>query len=159
MFEHVGLDHHDAFFTQIRKLLKPRGLYLHQASTRRPTMDLARFRDVSVYQKYAARYVFPGGEMDHIGMTITNLERNGFEVHDVENMREHYQKSVEHWADRLWRNRERAAELVGLPRTRMWLFYLGLTAVAFDRLLLNDFQTLASKRRIGASGLPPTRAV
>ena len=157
MFEHVGLDHHDAYFRQIRKLLRPRGLYLHDAATRRVTKDVARFREKSVYQKFADRYIFPGGEMDHVGLTLTNLERNGFEVHDVENMREHYQKTAEHWTDRLWANREKAAALVGWPRTRMWLFYLGLTVVAFDRLLLNDFQIVASRRVIGASGYPQSR--
>ena len=40
MFEHVGIDNHEAFFRQMHRLLKPRGLYLHQATTRRPTVDL-----------------------------------------------------------------------------------------------------------------------
>ena len=154
MFEHVGLDNHQAFFRQMHRLLKPRGLYLHQASTRRPTVDLAKFRKKSVYQKLATRYIFPGGELDYIGLTVTNLERLGFEVHDVENMREHYQKTCEAWAERLWENRAEAAREVGVARTRMWLAYLAGTVMAFRRLNLNDFQTLASKRRVGPSGLP-----
>ena len=39
----------------------------------------------------------------------------------------------------------------------MWLAYLSATTVAFRRLNLNVFQTLASKRRIGPSGLPLDR--
>lgn len=157
MFEHVGIDNHDAFFRQMHRLLKPRGLYLHQASTRRPTVDLSKFRKKSVYQNLATRYIFPGGELDYIGMTITNLERLGFEVHDVENTREHYQKTCEAWAYRLWENRAEAAKEVGVARTRMWLAYLAGTVMAFRRLNLNDFQTLASKRRLGATGLPLDR--
>jgi cyclopropane-fatty-acyl-phospholipid synthase len=154
MFEHVGLDNHEAFFKQMHSLLKPRGLYLHQASTRRPTADLSQFRKKSVYQNFATRYIFPGGELDYIGLTVTNLERLGFEVHDVENTREHYQKTLEAWARRLWDNRAEAAKEVGEARTRMWLAYLAGTVMAFRRMNINDFQTLASKRRLGASGLP-----
>ncbi len=154
MFEHVGLDNHEAFFRQMHRLLKPRGLYLHQASTRRPTVDLSKFRRSSVYQRLATRYIFPGGELDYIGLTITNLERLGFEVHDVENTREHYQKTCEAWANSLWENRAEAASEVGVARTRMWLAYLAGTVMAFHRMNLNDFMTLASKRRLGASGLP-----
>jgi cyclopropane-fatty-acyl-phospholipid synthase len=131
MFEHVGIDNHEAFFRQMHRLLKPRGLYLHQATTRRPTIDLSKFRKASSYKKFATRYIFPGGELDYIGMTVTNLERLGFEVHDVENTREHYQKTCEDWADRLWANRAEAAKEVGTARTRMWLAYLAGTAMAF----------------------------
>lgn len=157
MFEHVGLDNHDAFFRQMHQLLKPRGLYLHQATTRRPTSDVAKFRRTNVYQNLSKRYIFPGGELDYIGMTVTNLERLGFEVHDVENMREHYQKTCGAWADRLWDNRAEAEKEVGKARTRMWLAYLAGSEMAFKRLNLNDFQTLASKRHRGDSGLPSGR--
>ena len=157
MFEHLGLDNHEAHFKHMWLLLKPRGLYLHQASTRRPTNNLADFRKKTIYQRFATRYIFPGGELDYIGMTVTNLERLGFEVHDVENMREHFQKTCEAWANRLWDNREAAARQVGEARTRMWLAYLSATVVAFRRSNLNLFQTLASKRQLGASGLPLSR--
>ena len=157
MFEHLGLDNHDAHFQHVHRLLKPRGLYLHQASTRRATPDLSKFRKPTVYQRIATRYIFPGGELDYIGLTVTNLERMGFEVHDVENMREHFLKTCEAWAQRLWDNREAAAAEVGMPRVRMWLAYLSVTVLAFHRLNLNVFQTLASKRRIGPSGLPLDR--
>ena len=157
MFEHVGLDNHDARFRHVHHLLKPRGLYLHQASTRRATPDLSRFRKATIYQQFATRYIFPGGELDYIGLTVTNLERLGFEVHDVENMREHFQKTCEAWANRLWDNREEAAKEVGMARTRMWLAYLSTTVMAFHRLNLGLFQTLASKRRIGGAGLPLNR--
>ncbi len=157
MFEHLGLDNHDQHFKHMHRLLKPRGLYLHQASTRRATPDLSKFRKPTVFQKIANRYIFPGGELDYIGLTVTNLERLGFEVHDVENMREHFQLTCEAWANRLWEHREEAAREVGLPRTRMWLLYLSVTAMAFRRMNLFVFQTLASKRRLGASGLPLNR--
>ena len=109
---------------------------------------------------YAAltRYVFPGAELDYIGRTITNLERYGFEVHDVEGWREHYQLTCKIWHDRLLANRAEAERLVGPVTTRVWLAYLAGVSIAFERSTALVFQTLASKRRRGPSGLPPTRA-
>ena len=95
--------------------------------------------------------------MDYIGRTLANLERNGFEVHDTEALREHYHLTLVKWHDRLWKNRKQAEQIVGQEVVRLWLLYFALFAVGFDRGVVNLYQTLASKRRIGASGLLPTR--
>jgi cyclopropane-fatty-acyl-phospholipid synthase len=158
MFEHVGLDNHDAYFSKIHALLRPRGLYLHQATTRMATRDLRRFRKRTAYQDVITRFIFPGGELDYVGLTATNLERLGFEVIDVETWREHYQRTLEHWAERLYARREEAQAEVGPARTRLWLLYFALFALAFERNTVSDFQVLASKRRRGPSGLPWSRA-
>lgn len=158
MFEHLGIDNHDRHFQLMRRLLRPRGRYLHQASTRRATADLSRFREPTAYQKVITRFIFPGGELDHIGMTVTNLERHGFEVHDVENWREHFQRTLELWTERLWTHRDAAEKEIGATRTRLWLLYFSLFAVAFERGTCLVFQTLATKRRVGPSELPLTRA-
>jgi cyclopropane-fatty-acyl-phospholipid synthase len=105
-----------------------------------------------------ARYIFPGGELDHIGMTAANLESNGFEVHDVEAWREHYARTCRLWHDRLLANRDAAEREVGREKTRLWLAYLAAVSIAFERNTARIFQTLASKRGKGPSGLPPTRA-
>ncbi len=157
MFEHVGLDNHDRHFEHIKLLLRPRGLYLHQASTRWATPVLANFRKQTRYQKVITRYIFPGGELDYIGLTATNLERHGFEVHDVEAMREHFQLTLEHWTARLHEHREKAAAEIGWARTRLWILYFSLFARSFERCTIGVFQTLASKRQIGPSGLPLAR--
>jgi cyclopropane-fatty-acyl-phospholipid synthase len=157
MFEHVGLDNHDVHFDKVRKLLRPRGLYLHQASTRWATPDLAKFRQPTRYQKVITRFIFPGGELDYIGLTATNLERHGFEVHDVEGLREHFQLTIENWIERLYNNQDAAIAEIGRQRTRMWLLYFILFGRAFERGTIGVFQTLASKRAVGASGLPLAR--
>lgn len=157
MFEHLGIDNHDQHFKDVHRLLKPRGLYLHQASTRRATKDLSKFRKQTPYQQVITTFIFPGGELDHIGMTVTNLERLGFEVHDVEGWREHFQKTCRIWAERLYERRAEAIAEIGWPRTRLWLLYFALFSMAFERGTTNVFQTLASKRRVGPSGLPWTR--
>lgn len=157
MFEHVGFDNHDQHFQQMHTLLRPRGLYLHQASTRMATLDIKNFRKKTGYQKVINRYIFPGGELDYIGWTATCLERHWFEVHDIEGWREHFQLTLEHWTKRLWENREKAREELGWPKTRLWFLYLSFFAGSFQRSAVGVFQTLASKREVGPSGLPLTR--
>ncbi|MDB5689860.1 MAG: SAM-dependent methyltransferase, partial [Sphingomonas bacterium] len=154
MFEHVGLDNHDRHFEQVRTLLKMRGLYLHQATTRRATRDIARFRKPTPYQGVINRFIFPGGELDHIGMSVTNLERLGFEVHDVESFREHYVRTLRMWSDALYAHRAAAEAEIGAARTRLWQLYFALFGLGFERSLCGNFQTLASKRQPGPSGLP-----
>ncbi|MEG3164591.1 cyclopropane-fatty-acyl-phospholipid synthase family protein [Sphingomonas sp. PB2P19] len=154
MFEHVGIDNHDRHFEQMHRLLSDHGLYLHQATTRRATKDLSTFRKRTAYMAVINRYIFPGGELDYVGMTATNLERHGFEVIDVESMREHYYRSLKAWSEALYANRDAAIAEVGLTRTRLWLLYLALSCTGFWRGVLCDFQTLAQKRTVGLSGLP-----
>ena len=157
MFEHVGIDNHDLFFAQMARLLKPGGLYLHDAITRRATRDLRRFRRRSVYMKVINRWIFPGGELDYIGLTATNIERWGFEIRDIETMREHYYWTLKAWSERLYARRGAAAEDAGWARTRLWLLYFALSCAGFQRGVLCDFQTLAQKKVTGLSGLPLRR--
>jgi cyclopropane-fatty-acyl-phospholipid synthase len=157
MFEAVGIDNHDIYFKQMHKLLRPRGLYLHHSIARPSKKDMKRFRKQRAEYKALTTYIFPGGELDTVGMSINGLERNGFEVHDVEGWREHYQRTCKLWTQRLYANREAAAAEVGWPKTRLWLLYLAGCSLAFERSAVGIFQTLSSKRDKGPSGLPLTR--
>ncbi|WP_431285790.1 class I SAM-dependent methyltransferase [Humitalea sp. 24SJ18S-53] len=158
MFEHVGLDNRDGYFRQIRDLLRPRGLYLHHAITRPMKRNERAFRHKRPEFAAIVNYVFPGSELDHIGGTTDAMERNGFEVHDTEAWREHYARTTRHWAERLHANRAAAEAEVGAAKTRIWLLYLAGVSLAFERGTIGIFQTLATRRTRGASGLPPTRA-
>lgn len=157
MFEHVGIRNHPTYFQAVNRLLKPRGLYLHHSISRRAKKTEKAFNKMPAEYRALVRYIFPGGELDHLGMSIANLERYGFEVHDVEGWREHYQRTTRLWFERLNANKTAAEAEVGPERTRMWLIYLAGCSLAFERggALIN--QTLVSKRRKGPSGLPLTR--
>jgi len=157
MFEHVGLDHHDDYYRAVHRLLRPRGIYLHHAITRRGKKNLRNFRRKRTEYKALVRYIFPGGEVDHIGWTQTNLEANGFEVHDVEGWREHYARTTRLWAENLMVARDQAIAEVGAQKYRLWLAYLCGVSLGFERGSINIFQTVATRRTKGASGLPPTR--
>ena len=158
MFEHVGIANHPTYFRTVNRLLKPGGLYLHHAIVRPAKRDDRRFHRRTGEYKAIVRYIFPGSELDHIGMSLANLQRHGFEVHDVEGWREHYALTCRHWHDRLLAHREAAEREVGSVKTRLWLAYLAGCSLAFTRNTLGIYQTLASRRVRGRSGLPPTRA-
>jgi cyclopropane-fatty-acyl-phospholipid synthase len=158
MYEHVGLANRDAYFRQIAALLRPRGIYLHHAITRPMKRNARAFRRKRPEYAAILRYVFPGAELDHIGGSLDALERNGFEVHDVEAWREHYARTTRAWTERLWANRDAAEREVGAAKLRLWLLYLAGVSLGFERGTIGVFQTVGTKRARGPSGLPPTRA-
>jgi cyclopropane fatty-acyl-phospholipid synthase-like methyltransferase len=46
-------------------------------------------------------YVFPDGELVPLNTSLGEAERSGFEVRDVESLREHYALTLHHWVRRL----------------------------------------------------------
>ena len=158
MFEHLGLANHDAYFSTVHRLLRPGGIYLHHAITKRDKGSVKKTLRKGAEFKALIKYIFPGGELDTIGMTLGNLESHGFLVQDVENLREHYARTCRLWAERLQARFAEAIAEVGEPRARLWLLYLSACSVTFERASAQIFQTVATRRARGPSGLPPTRA-
>ncbi|AGB43681.1 methyltransferase, cyclopropane fatty acid synthase [Mesorhizobium australicum WSM2073] len=158
MFEHLGLANHAAYFSAVHRLLKPGGIYLHHAITRRSKGDVKKTLRKGPEYKALIKYIFPGGELDTIGMTSSNLEAHGFLVYDVENLREHYARTCRLWAERLQARFDEAIAEVGEAKARLWLLYLSGCSITFERASAQIFQTVATKRARGPSGLPPTRA-
>ncbi|HTP92750.1 MAG TPA: cyclopropane-fatty-acyl-phospholipid synthase family protein [Xanthobacteraceae bacterium] len=155
--EHIGIANYPTYYETVMRVLKPDGLFLHHAITRPAKRDKRAHRKRPEFA-LLTKYIFPGGELDNIGNTVADMELHGFEVHDVEALREHYQRTCRLWHDRLLANYDAAAKEVGEVKTRMWLLYLGACSIAFERNTVGLYQTLASKKRRGPSGLPPTRA-
>ena len=159
MFEQVGVANYPAYFKTINRMLKPGGLYLHHTIALRSLAweRLQKRTKKPQTVNVVSRYIFPGGQLDHLGMSIANLERYGFEVHDVEAWREHYARTCRLWHDRLSANRAAAEREVGAVKTRLWIAYLAGVSIGFTQNSVGIFQTLASKRVRGATALPPTR--
>ena len=158
MHEHIGIANYPTYYETVKRVLKRDGFYLHHAITRPAKRDDTVFRRKRPEFALLTKFIFPGGELDHIGNTVASLERFGFEVHDVEGWREHYQRTCRHWHDRLLAQYGAAVAEVGEAKTRLWLVYLAACSIAFERGTVCLFQTLASPRKRGPSGLPPTRA-
>ncbi len=156
MYEHVGVAGLPAYFGKIRSLLAADGLFLNHGITRRGKKKKRKFSSRSE-QRALQKYIFPGGELDHIGHSIELMEQTGFEIHDVEGWREHYAKTTRFWCESLTANRDQAVTLVGTETYRIWVAYLAGVSLAFTRGTARIYQTLASKSARGPSPLPPTR--
>lgn len=151
MIEHVGESRLPEYFSAAFNLLKPGGVFLNHGIGRagnRPKPDQPTFADV---------YVFPDGELVPIATTLNAAEQSGFEVRDVENMREHYFLTLVQWLRRLEANHARAKELVGDIKYRTWQLYLAGSAHYFRSGKLDLYQTLLVKPSGGLSGLALTR--
>ncbi|MEL6288140.1 MAG: cyclopropane-fatty-acyl-phospholipid synthase family protein [Pseudomonadota bacterium] len=157
MYEHIGIANIPAYFSKVRGLLAPNGLFLNHAISRRSKRKGKRF-SARAEQRALQKYIFPGGELDDIGHTVAAMEQAGFEVHDVEGWREHYARTTQIWCERLHARRDEAIALVGPETFRIWVAYLGGCSLAFSRGSARIYQTLASFSAKGPSPLPPTRA-
>jgi len=76
---------------------------------------------------------------------VSAAERAGFEVRDLESLREHYAQTLAHWLLRLERRFDEAVALVGRERARAWRLYLASSAVAFRLARISVFQLLLAK--------------
>ncbi|MEV7064746.1 class I SAM-dependent methyltransferase [Streptomyces collinus] len=151
MAEHVGAERYLEYADDLYNLLKPGGRLLNHQIARRPQ------RDESTYSvdAFIDSYVFPDGELQPIGSTVAQLERAGFEVRDVEAIREHYALTLRQWVSRLEADWQRAVQLAGPGRARVWRLYMAASALAFERNRIGVNQVLAVRApESGASGMP-----
>ena len=142
MFEHVGVRNLPVYFRKINRLLKPGGLVLNHGITS------VTFEDETLdneNRRFIDKYVFPDGELTHISRVLEVMAREGLECSDIENLRPHYAKTLWHWVDRLETNQDKALELVGEKKYRIWRTYMAGFAVAFERNWDALHQVLAGK--------------
>jgi cyclopropane-fatty-acyl-phospholipid synthase len=126
LIEHVGVAQHAAYFAQVHRLLAPGGLFLNHGITCRP--GAPRTSEM----QFVRRHVFPGGELAPLDAVIRGLERAGFQIVGVEDLRPHYARTTRHWVERLEANAERARALVGERTYRTFLAYLAGASIAFE---------------------------
>ncbi|MEU2716202.1 cyclopropane-fatty-acyl-phospholipid synthase family protein [Streptomyces sp. NPDC007205] len=151
MAEHVGAERYLEYARRLYGLLKPGGRLLNHQIARRPQHDESSYR----VDEFIDAYVFPDGELAPIGGTVTQLERAGFEVRDVESIREHYACTLRRWVANLEADWDHAVRLTSPGRARVWLLYMAASALAFERNRIGVNQVLAIRTpESGASGLP-----
>lgn len=152
MFEHVGEARMGEYFTTLFHLLAPRGRLLNHAIS---SAGGSKLRG----RTFMNRYVFPDGELIDVADVARGMERAGFEVRDVESLREHYAKTLRHWVSNLERNWEEASSLTSAARARVWRLYMAASVNAFESGGTGIHQVLGVKMEPnGASGMPLTRA-
>jgi cyclopropane-fatty-acyl-phospholipid synthase len=150
MFEHVGRSHFADYFAKARRLLKPGGVFLNHAIAYSATY-------VRKGPSFIDAYVFPDGDLVPLNVTLQAAEQAGFEVRDVESLREHYVLTLRHWVKRLEAQAGKARQITNDATYRIWRLYMAGSALAFRMGRLSVFQTLLSRPEHGDSGLPLTR--
>ncbi|MBV1935163.1 class I SAM-dependent methyltransferase [Streptomyces sp. BV286] len=151
MAEHVGSERYLEYARVLFGLLGPGGRLLNHQIGRRP------WRDESGYEldAFMDRYVFPDGELEPVGGTVSQLENAGFEVRDVESIREHYGLTLRRWVANLEADWPAAVRLTSPGRARVWRLYMAASALAFERNRIGVNQVLAVKTPdTGTSGMP-----
>ncbi|MEU7156625.1 cyclopropane-fatty-acyl-phospholipid synthase family protein [Streptomyces chrestomyceticus] len=151
MAEHVGRARYAEYAADLYALLKPGGRLLNHQIARRPLAD----EDAYHVDEFIDRYVFPDGELAPVGRTVGQLEDAGFEVRDVEAIREHYALTLRAWVANLEAHWKEAVRLSTPGRARVWRLYMAASALSFERNRIGVNQVLAVRTPdSGASGLP-----
>jgi len=163
MFEHVGRSHLPEYFDQVHRLIKSGGLFLNHGISRRTAtkVDEQNFIAKNVFGRgtFQQKYIFPDGELTTVSEVNVMAENAGFEVRDVENLREHYALTLRNWVNRLADHREEAIRVSDEVTYRTWRLYMSASVYGFESGNININQTLLAKMtRDGKSNVPLSRA-
>ena len=163
MFEHVGRSHLPEYFAQVFRLLKPGGLFLNHGISRRTAIqaDEQSFIARHIFGRgaFQQKYIFPDGELTPVSEVNVAAENAGFEVRDVENLREHYALTLRNWVNRLAVHRDEAIRVSDEVTYRTWRLYMSASVFGFESGNINVNQTLLSKMTPdGKSIVPFSRA-
>ncbi|MGH6660609.1 MAG: class I SAM-dependent methyltransferase [Rhodospirillales bacterium] len=139
MFEHVGIDHYNRYFSQIHDLLKPDGVALLHT--------IGRLDGPGVTDPWIDRYIFPRGYIPALSEVMPAIEKNRLWTTDVEVLRLHYAETLRHWRRRFARNRDKAKALYDERFCRMWEYYLAVSEVSFRHLATTVFQIQLARRQ------------
>jgi cyclopropane-fatty-acyl-phospholipid synthase len=152
MAEHVGTEKYSRYAAALYSLLKPAGRLLNHQIARRPGSRESG-------STFITSYVFPDGELAPVGTTVSLLEEAGFEVRDVESLREHYARTLRRWVANLEADWDDAVRLASPGRARVWRIYMAGSALAFEANRIGVNQIVAVRATAeGRSGMPVTRA-
>ena len=145
MVEHVGAELLPTYVAALRGQLTDAGRLLNHGITtgrRDVVRDLARTPET-----FVGRYVFPDGALVPAHHMVRELERGGFEIQDLEQLRPHYALTLRHWVGNLEAAYDQAVTAVGEPTARVWRAYLAGSVLGFESGDLGVVQILATGPR------------
>jgi len=154
MFEHVGLKNLPGYFKIIHDLLTPEGWALNHGIT---STDAWNHENSNGGGRFIDQYVFPNGELPHIGTVLTAMQEGGLEAVDVEGLRRHYARTLQYWSETFEAKTERIRQLIDDKRWRIWRVYLMGCQWTFEHDEVSIFQALCHRAGQSAQGLPWSR--
>ena len=140
MAEHVGRERLPDYFAAAHRALKPGGVFLNQAIAE-DIVARPGNRDGS----FIEQYVFPDSDIPPLPTMLRAAESSGFEIRDVENLREHYALTLHHWLRRLEAHHDEALRCVDEATYRVWRLYISGSAHGFRSGHIAVYQTLLTK--------------
>jgi cyclopropane-fatty-acyl-phospholipid synthase len=154
MFEHVGVRHLPEYFAAINALLAPQGVVMNHGIT---STDPDNGETPYGGGEFIEKYVFPHGELAHIGHVLKAMQQGALEVFDVENLRRHYARTCAIWTDNFEAHAERVQALAGDKRFRIWHVYLAGCSYAFEQDWISLYQIVGRKAAQRTATLPWSR--
>jgi cyclopropane-fatty-acyl-phospholipid synthase len=149
MLEHVGAAQYPALGEVIDRVLDRehgRGL-LHFIGRNVPLP----------FNPWITRHIFPGAYAPALGEVMDHvLQRQNLSVIDVENLRRHYARTLQHWLERFEEQAGRIAGMYDENFVRMWRLYLASAQACFRSGDLQLFQVTFA--RAADTRRPWTRA-
>ncbi|KPK40611.1 MAG: cyclopropane-fatty-acyl-phospholipid synthase [Gammaproteobacteria bacterium SG8_47] len=136
MLEHVGPDHYRELGGVIDACLQPlgRGL-IHSIGRNRPGMMNA----------WIEKRIFPGAHPPALSEMVNIFEPWNFSILDVENLRLHYAKTLEHWLQRFEQQVDVVRQRYDEAFVRAWRLYLAGSIAAFEAGSLQLFQVVFTR--------------
>jgi cyclopropane-fatty-acyl-phospholipid synthase len=149
MFEAVGEKYWPTYFNKIHDILAPGG----QAGLQIITIKDELFADYRSRADFIQKYIFPGGELMHVGSLLSEMADAGLEMVDTENLRPHYARTLWAWSDALEAKLPEAKEVLaadGDPEQadktlRAFRLYLAGCAMSFEQGWVSLHQMLATR--------------
>jgi cyclopropane-fatty-acyl-phospholipid synthase len=138
MVEHVGSANIDAYVRQLATVLRPGGRLLNHGIAR------LRYGDPEA-GSFSERFVFPDAAPLHLSRVLAAIEAAGLEPTHIEGFRSDYVRTLREWARHLDEHSDRAEELIGAERMRIWRLYVRAARRGFERGFTSVFQVLAQR--------------
>ncbi|QNI30289.1 class I SAM-dependent methyltransferase [Alloacidobacterium dinghuense] len=133
MLEHIGREHYGELGRVLQRTIgnSGRGL-MHFIGRNRP----------APFSTWIRKRIFPGAYVPALREALEIFERQNYSVLDVENLRLHYAKTLEHWLARYERSVESVSSMFGPEFVRAWRLYLAGSIASFRTGMLQLFQVV-----------------
>ena len=136
MLEHVGRSHYHELGKVIAGVLTSRGRgLLHSIGRSRPR----------AMNPWIQRRIFPGAYIPSLREMLLVLEPCGLSMLDVEDLRPHYAKTLEHWLERFEKRADEIQRRFDASFVRTWRLYLASSIAAFRCGSVQLFQVLFAR--------------
>jgi cyclopropane-fatty-acyl-phospholipid synthase len=143
MFEAVGFDHYDDFFTACDRLLTSEGVMAMQTIT----MNEQNFEKYRKSGDWIQRHIFPGGELASLRGVQDSLARcTQMGPAHLEDIGMHYAHTLADWRKRFHAEVDRVRDLgFDEPFLRMWDYYFAYCEGAFRERYISAVQLVLAK--------------